>query len=303
MGQIKQMKINTATGLQEVFPVTQMDAVNETTEYKRYTATEKTKLAGIETGADVNKIEVIKVNNVAQTISSKAVNIAVPTDYIPLSQKGAANGVASLDSAGKVPSTQLPAYVSDVQEYASRSNFPATGKDDTIYIAVDTNITYRWSGTTYVEISSSLALGYTHTTAYYGDEGLANRTDINALKPKVATLEGEMDDVQDQVAILSVTTDGLQNGATKAGYAAKADKLAAAKTVKATGDVVGQFATDFSAATTTYTLSINNSVPTGTYSAVTVNNRGLVTAGGNIIEVGNTPVNLVTGGLFFEDVE
>ena len=90
---------------------------------------------------------------------------------IPASQKGAASGVAELDSSGKVPSAQLPSYVDDVVEFASRDNFPGTGEDGKIYIAEDTNLTYRWSGTQYVEISPSLALGETSSTAYRGDRG------------------------------------------------------------------------------------------------------------------------------------
>lgn len=90
---------------------------------------------------------------------------------IPASQKGAASGVAELDSSGKVPSAQLPSYVDDVVEFASRDSFPGTGEDGKIYIAEDTNLTYRWSGTQYVEISPSLALGETSSTAYRGDRG------------------------------------------------------------------------------------------------------------------------------------
>lgn len=90
---------------------------------------------------------------------------------IPASQKGQANGVATLGSDGKVPSSQLPGYVDDVQEYANKDAFPETGEDGIIYVAEDTNLTYRWSGSAYVEISPSLALGETSSTAYRGDRG------------------------------------------------------------------------------------------------------------------------------------
>lgn len=92
---------------------------------------------------------------------------------IPTTQKGAASGVAELDSTGKVPSSQLPSFVDDVQEYPTRGDFPETGQDGTIYVAEDTNLTYRWSGSAYVEISPSLALGETASTAYRGDRGKA----------------------------------------------------------------------------------------------------------------------------------
>ena len=92
---------------------------------------------------------------------------------IPASQKGQASGVAELDSTGKVPAAQLPAYVDDVVEYDSQDDFPETGEDGKIYIAKDTNLTYRWSGSQYVEISPSIALGETSSTAYRGDRGKA----------------------------------------------------------------------------------------------------------------------------------
>ena len=90
---------------------------------------------------------------------------------IDISQKGAANGVAELDSAGKVPAAQLPSYVDDVQTYETRSAFPQTGEDGIIYVAKDTNTTYRWGGSDYVAIGSDLALGETASTAYRGDRG------------------------------------------------------------------------------------------------------------------------------------
>ena len=93
------------------------------------------------------------------------------SNKINTSLKGASNGVAELDSTGKVPSSQLPSYVDDVLEYNSLSNFPTTGETGKIYVAKDTNKTYRWSGTAYVEISPTLALGETSSTAYRGDRG------------------------------------------------------------------------------------------------------------------------------------
>jgi hypothetical protein len=88
-------------------------------------------------------------------------------------QVGVASGVAGLDENGRVPSSQLPSYVDDVVEYASVSAFPVTGESGKIYVALDTNLTYRWGGSEYVEISPSLALGETSTTAYRGDRGKA----------------------------------------------------------------------------------------------------------------------------------
>ena len=99
---------------------------------------------------------------------------------VDISSIGVANGVAGLDSNGLIPSSQLPSYVDDVLEYASLSKFPKTGETGKIYVALDTNKTYRWGGSTYIEISESLSLGTTSSTAYRGDWG-------NKVKTKVGT--------------------------------------------------------------------------------------------------------------------
>ena len=90
---------------------------------------------------------------------------------ISISEKGSAGGVAELDSNGFVPSTQLPSFVDDVLEFNSLANFPSTGESGKIYIAIDTEKTYRWSGTGYVVISDTITLGETSSTAYRGDKG------------------------------------------------------------------------------------------------------------------------------------
>lgn len=75
--------------------------------------------------------------------------------HIPLSQKGAASGVAPLDVTSKIPSIYLPSYVDDVLEYANLASFPVSGELSVIYMAQDTNKTYRWSGSSYIEVSPS----------------------------------------------------------------------------------------------------------------------------------------------------
>lgn len=90
---------------------------------------------------------------------------------IPDSEKGAPEGVAELDENGLVLASQLPSYVDDVEEHDSLSDFPVTGESGKIYVAIDTNLTYRWAGSGYVEISPSIALGETSSTAYRGDRG------------------------------------------------------------------------------------------------------------------------------------
>jgi|SRR6478609_3961606 len=72
-----------------------------------------------------------------------------------LSLVGAASGIAPLDSGSKVPAAYLPAYVDDVLEFANLAAFPGTGTTGIIYVALDTNKTYRWGGSSYTEISPS----------------------------------------------------------------------------------------------------------------------------------------------------
>lgn len=97
------------------------------------------------------------------------------------SEMGVANGVATLDNNGLVPASQLPSYVDDILEYDNIAAFPETGEAGKIYVTKDTNLTYRWTGSQYIEISKSLALGETSSTAYSGDKGKANRDAINSL--------------------------------------------------------------------------------------------------------------------------
>lgn len=97
-------------------------------------------------------------------------------DYIPNAQKGVANGVATLDKNGQVPATQLPSYVDDVIEVANYDELPETGETGKIYVTLDDNLTYRWGGTAYVEISKSLAIGTTGSTAAAGNHRHDNAT-------------------------------------------------------------------------------------------------------------------------------
>jgi hypothetical protein len=71
-----------------------------------------------------------------------------------LDGKQASGSYATLVS-GLVPSSQLPSYVDDVLEYAATANFPATGETGKIFVATGTGKIYRWSGSTYIEISPS----------------------------------------------------------------------------------------------------------------------------------------------------
>lgn len=165
-----------------------------------YTTTEKNKLAGLSnvtvdsalSSTSTNPVQNKLINaalsgkvDTSRKVNGKALTsditlTASDVSAIGTSAKGSANGVAELDSSGKVPSSQLPSYVDDVVEgYLYNSNFylesahttVITGEGGKIYTDLATNKIYRWSGSAYVVISDTIALGETSSTAYRGDRG------------------------------------------------------------------------------------------------------------------------------------
>lgn len=132
----------------------------------------------------------------------------LPTNYAPLVD-------------GLVPAANLPSYVDDVIEAESKNKFPTTGESGKIYVALNTNLTYRWGGTNYVEISKSLALGETASTAYAGDKGAANATAIathtgNTNNPHGVTKSqvglGNVDNTSDLNKPISTATQSALDG-------------------------------------------------------------------------------------------
>jgi hypothetical protein len=132
----------------------------------------------------------------AITLTSGDVTTALGYTPENAANKGIAGGYASLDGAGLVPSTQLPSYVDDVLEYADLASLPATGTTGKIYVTLDTNKIYRWSGSAYIEISPTVG------TIWGGITGtLANQTDLQS------ALDAKQDDI-------TLTTTGTSGAAT-----------------------------------------------------------------------------------------
>jgi len=146
-------------------------ATRVATEFK----TTKNKIAGNVSGDLSGLTTTVKtsllaaINELVTALAGKQPSLGFTPENT--ANKGAANGYASLDAGGKVPTTQLPSFVDDVIEAANFAGLPATGASGVIYVTMDTNLTYRWSGSAYVEISQSLALGETSATACRGDRG------------------------------------------------------------------------------------------------------------------------------------
>jgi len=124
-------------------------------------------LSGLTTSVKTSILAAI--NELQSSIASKQASLGFTPENA--ANKGAANGYAGLDATGKVPAAQLPSYVDDVLEYTNLAGFPGTGETGKIYVALDSNLQYRWSGSAYVTMNSALALGETSATAYRGDRG------------------------------------------------------------------------------------------------------------------------------------
>lgn len=92
---------------------------------------------------------------------------------------GVADGIATLDTTGKVPASQLPSFVDDVIEVDDISSAPATGEEGKIYVAKDTGKCYRWSGTMYTEISTSDIVTASDKNGYIKING----TDVKVYEP------------------------------------------------------------------------------------------------------------------------
>ena len=197
-------------------------------------------LGSVDNTADANKnvlsatklTTARKINGVSFD-GSKDITIEDSTK-IPTSQKGAAGGVAELDENGFVPSSQLPGYVDDTIE-GTLSTFPETGESGKIYVDTDTNLTYRWSGSGYVEISKSIALGETSSTAYPGNKGKQNASDIASLKTRMTAAENNKANKTDVEASLGTKVDKTEY---ESGMAEKVDKTTYTAEMKKKADLV-----------------------------------------------------------------
>lgn len=151
-------------------------------------AADKTKLDGIATGANKYTLPVAGsalggVKSGTDITVDSSGNVSVNND----SHSHSASTITSVNASaitGVIAAANLPSYVDDVIEgYYSSSKFyktkgsdgtyssEITGESGKIYVDLNTNKTYRWSGSAYAVISETLALGETSSTAYRGDRG------------------------------------------------------------------------------------------------------------------------------------
>lgn len=235
---------------------------------------------------------------------------SVPTtadlsNYVPISQLGANNGVATLDANGQVPSTQLPSFVDDVLEFNNLAAFPATGEAGKIYVAKDTNRTYRWGGTAYTQITSGSVdsvNGFTGvvnlTKSNIGLGNVDNTSDatkavLSATKwttARTITLSGvtattqTIDGTGNVTIPITAIPASLLTGTISLNTTGSAASLTTARSIAMTGD--GSWSVNFNgSANVTASLTLaNTGVAAGTYNNVTVDAKGRVTAGTNVVD-------------------
>ena len=237
-----------------------------------YSTAEKSKLAGIEEGAEVNVVTSVasKVGNVTLNKTDVGLNNVDNTADInknvrsatklntprSIALSGGVSGTVAFDgssnvnvvttvdsvaasaiTSGTINADRLPSYVDDVLEYANLAGFPVTGTTGKIYVALDTNKTYRWSGSVYIYITSGAV------DSVNGMTGVVNITAISGN---------------------SGTATALQNTRT---FSATGDVTATAQNFNGTSNLVLPL------------VLANSGVTAGSYSKVTVDAKGRVTAG------------------------
>jgi hypothetical protein len=217
----------------------------------------------------------------------------------------AATDIPDLDAGkittGTIDSARLPSYVDDVLEFANLAAFPATGETGKLYVALDTNKVYRWSGSTYIFITSgavdSVAGKTGVVTLAKADVGLgsvdntadsAKSVASAAILTTARTIGGVSFDGSANINLPGVNTAGNQN------TTGSAATLTTGRTIALTGDVTYTSPSFDGSANVTGTATlatVNANVGSFTNASVTVNAKGLVTAVSN----GTAPVTSVTG--------
>lgn len=174
-----------------------------------------------------------------------------------INSKGSANGIASLDEQGVVPSAQLPSYVDDVIDvYATydksaegvlsniqlfsnqEKTTPITPESGKIYIDVEGNYQFRWTGTIYTTVGAPTVLGEVTGTAYDGGKGKALSDKINKMSNKVVVGPTTVEAASDTIILYyethktSTNADGVDSHTINAATTSKAGVMSATDKAK-----------------------------------------------------------------------
>lgn len=273
------------------------------------------------------------VTGISQTTNGITVSLgSMPTtsdlaNYIPLSQKGAANGVAALDASGLVPASQLPSYVDDVLEgyyktadgkFYKEASYTTliTGETGKIYVSLDTNKTYRWTGTTFVYITSGavdsvngltgvvvlnkshVGLGNADNTADAAKNVLSATkwTTVRTITLSGVTATAQNIDGSGNVTVpVTAVPATLLTGTAAVNTTGSAAKLTTPRTISASGDATWTTTFDGSANVTSGLTLAATGVTAGTYDEVTVDAKGRVIAGNNNVKSYTTSISGSSG--------
>ena len=236
------------------------------------------------------KGRITSASNTAISITASQVSdFNTAADARISAQKGVALGLATLDAGGKVPSAQLPSFVDDVLEFANLASFPVTGENGVIYVALDTNVTYRWSGSTYIEISPSdvtSVFGRSGAvSAQAGDYTASQVTNVPSGNIAAITVQAAIDELEAEKQPIDPTLTALaafnSNGIL---VQTAADTFTARSIVQGTGITV----TNGSGVVGNPTVAITNTGVSATnygsatsVASFTVNAQGQLTAASN----------------------
>lgn len=226
--------------------------------------------------------------------ASQVTDFSAAADARISAQKAQPSGLATLDATGKVPAAQLPSFVDDVLEYDDLASFPVTGVNGVIYVAIDSNKTYRWSGSTYIEISPSAV------TSVFGRSGVISAQSGDYSAAQVSnTPAGNLSSVTVQAAINELDSEKQPVDATLTALAAfnsngiivqtAADTFAARSIASGTGITVSNG--DGVSGNPSIAISASG-VTASTYGSASQVSSFAVNAQGQITSASNTAINI-----------
>jgi len=234
-------------------------------------------------------------SNVSIAIAaSQVTDFSAAADARISAQKAQPSGLATLDATGKVPAAQLPSFVDDVLEFSDLASFPVTGENGVIYVAIDNNKTYRWSGSTYIEISPSAV------TSVFGRSGVISAQSGDYSAAQVSnTPAGSLSSVTVQAAINELDSEKQPVDATLTALAAfnsngivvqtAADTFAARSIASGTGITVSNG--DGVSGNPSIAISASG-VTASTYGSASQVSSFAVNAQGQITSASNTSINI-----------
>ena len=233
----------------------------------------------------------VNTNGTTTNIAVKGLGSAAytaSTAYAAASHKHAAADITSVNASaitGTIAAANLPSYVDDVVEYAGVANFPTTGESGKIYTDTTTNKIYRWSGSQYVVISDTLALGTTSSTAFRGDYG-------NAAYAHISRTDNPHGVTKAQLGLGNVENKSSE---TIRKELTKADVTTALGYTPPTADTNTHYASKNVVGTSTATSNTTSALSNGNVYLNSVEN-GVVTSAHKISGSGATTVTTDTSG-------